>query len=251
MLKQVNLGAGICAGFTDRHGGVSQQPWDSFNLGYRVGDKLAAVRANRQLLSELLGCELAFAQQVHGAKVAIVTAPGDQGEVDGLVAKAASIAIAVQAADCLPVLLADAKAGVIGAAHCGRAGLIAEVVPAVVAAMRRLGAANFAVALGPSICGRCYEVEPMLAQKVARQLPKARVTTRWNSVGIDIAAGVKSQLIELGIVDIQCDDRCTFEDSALYSFRRQPVTGRQVGVIALQSQQKAATLTGVSDTRLS
>ncbi len=139
------------------------------------------------------------------------------------------------AADCVPVLLADPRAGVVGAAHAGRVGAAAGVLPATVAAMEALGARppDMEVLLGPAICGGCYEVPAAMRAEVDAQLPGSAVRTRRGTPGIDIRAGLYHQLVELGVGRIGGDPRCTLESRELFSHRRDARTGRQAGIIWL------------------
>lgn len=133
--------------FTDRWGGVSAAPYGELNLGGAVGDDPAAVGANRERAARRLGLDPArvvWMNQVHGRDVAVVDGPwGADAEipaVDAVVTARRGLPLAVLTADCTPVLLADPVAGVVGAAHAGRPGLVAGVVPAAVEAMVALGA---------------------------------------------------------------------------------------------------------------
>ncbi|RBL79681.1 laccase, partial [Streptomyces cavourensis] len=150
--------------FTDRWGGVSAAPYGELNLGGAVGDDPAAVGANRERAARRLGLDPAsvvWMNQVHGRDVAVVDGPwGADAEipaVDALVTTRRGLALAVLTADCTPVLLVDPAAGVVGAAHAGRPGLVAGVVPAVVEAMTALGArpSRITAHTGPAVCGRC------------------------------------------------------------------------------------------------
>ncbi|MET7613886.1 laccase domain-containing protein, partial [Streptomyces seoulensis] len=122
--------------FTDRWGGVSAAPYAELNLGGAVGDDPGAVRTNRELTAKALGVDPAgvvWMNQVHGAGVAVVDEPWGERpvpEVDALVTTRRGLALAVLTADCVPVLLADPVAGVVAAAHAGRPGMLAGVVPA-------------------------------------------------------------------------------------------------------------------------
>ena len=100
----------------------------------------------------------------------------------------------VRAADCVPVLLADPVAGVIGAAHPGRPGLAAGVVPATVAAMRERGATDITAWIGPHVCGGCYEVPAEMRDEVGALVPAAVATTTWGTPALDLGAGVRAQL---------------------------------------------------------
>ncbi|MFW6204259.1 MAG: laccase domain-containing protein, partial [Actinomycetota bacterium] len=138
-------------------------------------------------------------------------------------------ALAVLVADCVPVLLGDVAAGVVGVAHAGRVGLVAGVVPAVVAAMRDAGAGEIIARVGPSVCGRCYEVPDALRAEVAAVVPDAWSTTRSGGAAVDVAAGVEAQLGAAGVAAVRLSG-CTIEDPGLYSYRRDRVTGRFAGL---------------------
>jgi YfiH family protein len=220
-----------------RAGGRSRGEFASFNLSALVGDDLAAVAANRARLRRELGVPVVFLEQVHGTRVATidVVPPTDAPDVpatDAVVTALPGVGIAVLAADCVPVLLADPGAGVVGAAHAGRAGAAAGVVPATVAAMEALGARRDAleVLLGPAICGGCYEVPAAMRAEVDALLPGSAVRTRRGTPGLDLRAGLYHQLTELGVARIGGDPRCTRETPELYSHRRDPRSGRQAAI---------------------
>lgn len=217
--------------FTDRLGGVSAAPYDSLNLALVGHDDPEAVRRNTALLLEDFapGARLADMHQVHGARV--VEAGGPREECDALVTDQPDVALMVRVADCVPVLLADPRAGVLGAAHAGRPGLAAGVVPRTVAAMRDLGAVEVRAWLGPSVCGRCYEVPARMREEVAAAEPASASTTSWGTPALDVAAGVRAQLRRDG-VEVSEVSRCTLESPDLYSYRRDgDRSGRLAGLI--------------------
>lgn len=159
--------------------------------------------------------------------------PGTRPECDGIVTAEPDVVLMVRAADCVPVLLADAERGVVGAAHAGRLGMAAGVVTATVARMRELGAEEIAAWVGPYICGRCYEVPQELQDQVTAGEPAARATTSWGTPALDLGAGVRAQLEREG-VRVTDVSRCTRESADLYSYRRDgAAAGRQAGVIRL------------------
>ena len=175
------------------------------------------------------GAELADMLQVHGDVVRL--AGGSRPSCDALVTDQADVVLMVRVADCVPVLLADPHAGVIGAAHAGRQGLVAGVVGACVAQMRQLGAREITAWVGPHVCGRCYEVPVDLQEEVAALEPSTRATTSWGTPALDLGAGVGDQLARLG-VQVQDLARCTLESPDLYSYRRDGArAGRFAGVI--------------------
>ncbi|XRQ02826.1 peptidoglycan editing factor PgeF [Actinomadura welshii] len=238
MITTVALGDGAGAAFTGRVGGVSTAPYDSLNLGGAVGDDPAAVLDNRRRAAAALGVDPArtvFMRQVHGADVAFVTAPDLAEPVDAIATDVPGLALAVLVADCAPVLLADPVAGIVGAAHSGRPGTAAGVVPALVEAMCERGAdpARTTAAIGPAACGRCYEVPAAMRDEVAAAVPAAYATTSKGTAGLDIRAGVAAQLAACGVTAVRTDPRCTIEDPGLFSYRRDGRTGRFAGYVWL------------------
>lgn len=233
-----DLGPGVTATVTTRADGVSEPPYESLDLAYHVGDRPAHVRANRARVSAALGVPVVYVDQVHGREVVEVRGPSGTGPPargDALVTDRPGIALAVLVADCLPVLLADAEAGVVGAAHAGRRGLTLGVVPATVAAMTGLGARprRIRAFLGPAICGACYEVGADVRAEVAALVPQAASTTAWGTPAVDLAAGVRGQLLEAGVEEWAESGLCTRQDPRFFSYRRDGVTGRCAGVVAL------------------
>jgi polyphenol oxidase len=226
---------------TDRLGGVSPAPYDSRNLGGKVGDNPTAVRQNRKKTAVELGIDpnrVVFMRQVHGAGVAYVTEPYDDNppELDAVFTDQPGLALGVLVADCAPVLLADASAGLIGAAHSGRAGTTAGVVPALIRAMVNRGAApqRIAALVGPTACGLCYEVSAELRDEVAAVLPDTWSATKRGTPALDVRAGIIAQLAAAGVTAIRHDNRCTIETPELYSYRRENTTGRFAGFIWLK-----------------
>ncbi|MGB9378749.1 MAG: peptidoglycan editing factor PgeF [Mycobacteriales bacterium] len=226
---------------TTRAGGSSAPPYDTFNLSRSSDDDQAAVAANRARLSESIGLaesRLAWMRQVHGASVHRVTAATiDRVPTgDGLVTTEPGVALIALAADCVPILMADATAGVVGAAHAGRLGAAAGIAMATLEAMVGLGAdpARTDVLLGPAICGECYEVPAAMRDDVDAALPGSRTTTRDGAPGLDLRAGLVRQLRAAGVGTVVADPACTMEDDRFFSYRRDGVTGRFAGVVWLQ-----------------
>ncbi|MDO9455577.1 peptidoglycan editing factor PgeF [Nocardioides sp.] len=227
------VGREVDLAFTDRYGGVSAAPYDELNLAIAGGDDPAACARNLRLVLDDFapGDALADLHQVHGADVVVAQGPVDGAPADALVTDRSGVVLVVRAADCVPVLLADAEAGVVGAAHCGRPGLVAGVVPATVRAMRDLGARELTAWVGPHVCGACYEVPADLQDEVAAAVPATRATTSWGTPSLDLGAGVRAQLEEAGaqVVDVAA---CTRESPDLFSYRRDGAgSGRLAGLI--------------------
>ncbi|WP_370020218.1 peptidoglycan editing factor PgeF [Planotetraspora sp. GP83] len=226
--------------FTDRHGGVSAEPYGTRNLGGAVGDDPAAVAENRAKTAAELGLDsVVFMRQIHGVDVAYVTEPfaGEPPALDAVFTDRPGLGLAVLVADCAPVLVADPVAGLVGGAHSGRPGTEAGVVPALVEAMASRGAepARMVAVIGPAACGLCYEVPGDLRERVAARVPESRSTTRQGTPALDIRAGIAAQLRRAGVTDIRHDGRCTIESPDLYSYRREQRTGRFAGYVWLQS----------------
>ncbi|MCX5075876.1 peptidoglycan editing factor PgeF [Streptomyces sp. NPDC060334] len=229
--------------FTDRWGGVSAVPYEELNLGGAVGDDPAAVRANRATAAKSLGLApdlVIWMNQVHGRDVAVVDGPWDADReaipsVDAVVTARRGLALAVLTADCVPVLLADPVAGIAGAAHAGRPGLVAGVVPAAVEAMIALGAdpGRLVARTGPAVCGRCYEVPAEMRDAVAEVVPAAWAETSWGTPAVDVVAGVHAQLARAGVANADRSPVCTLESRDHFSYRRDRVTGRLAGYVWL------------------
>jgi polyphenol oxidase len=235
----MQLAPGIRAVVTDRTGGTSAAPYDSRNLGTRVGDDPAAVRMNREKTAAELGVErVVYMRQVHSAEVRHVTEPvgEDTPGLDGVYTGEAGLALAVLVADCAPVLVADPCARLVGGAHSGRPGTAAGVVPALIEAMAAHGAepSRMVALVGPCVCGACYEVPAELCEQVAAVLPEARSATPRGTPALDIRAGIAAQLAAAGVPDVRHDRRCTAESPELYSYRRDGRTGRFAGYIWLE-----------------
>lgn len=235
--------------FTDRAGGVSEEPFASLNLAAVGDDDRGAVAQNlRRVMEAFAGsadASVALMHQVHGADVLVVedelhygpARTGTDGlpQVDGLVTARPDVTLVVRAADCVPVLVADLEQRLVGAFHAGRPGLVAGVVPAGVAALRRLGAERLTAWIGPHVCGRCYEVPEQLRSDVCRTVPEAWAETSWGTPAVDIGAGVAAQL-RAADVEIVDASRCTREHADLYSYRRDGArAGRMAGLIRIRT----------------
>ncbi len=226
---------------TIRAGGVSKPPYDTFNLGDHVGDEPEAVAANRKRLAAAIGLEedhVVWMNQVHGDWVTRVDGPRDTAvaDTDALVTTTPGLALAVVTADCVPVLMADARAKVVAAVHAGRVGAQRGVVPRALEAMAAAGAhvEDVSVLLGPAVSGRNYEVPEKMAAEVEAALPGSRTTSGRGTPALDLRAGIACQLNSLGVSAIDADPRCTFDDPSLFSHRRDAPTGRLASVIWME-----------------
>jgi polyphenol oxidase len=188
-----------------------------------LGDRAPAEVRSAALsaVADATGATPAIMRQVHGADVAVVDGADDPVPVaDALVTATPRVALLSRAADCVPVLLGDPWARVAAAAHCGRGGLVAGVVPAAVARMRDLGAEQITAWVGPHVCGACYEVPDGMRSEVSGVVPEAWAVTSWDTPAVDLGAGVRTQLVAAGVEVVHEVGGCTREDRGFPSHRR-------------------------------
>jgi len=231
--------------FTDRHGGVSDEPFASLNLAVTGDDDPRAVAENvRRMVEAFTGdpaTPVVGMHQVHGSDVVVVSddavdeaASGRLPIADAVVTARPGVALMVRVADCVPVLLADEAAGVVAAVHSGRPGVAAGVVTRAVETMHGLGATRIEAWVGPHVCGACYEVPEAMREQVAAKVPETYATTTWGTPALDIGAGVRAQLAAVGVA-VTTVDRCTREDEDLFSYRRQGrASGRLAGLVRVR-----------------
>ena len=242
---------GIRHAFFTRVGGVSQGIYASLNGGVGSNDDRANVAENRARMAAALGVgreALLSAYQVHSADVVVAETPWTpeaRPRVDAIVTRVPGLAISVSTADCGPVLLADADARVIGAAHAGWRGALAGVTDATIAAMERLGASRSRIvaALGPMISQPNYEVGAELVERFraadAGNERFFRPAARPGHALFDLPGYVAARLAAAGVARVEDLARCTYAEPALfYSFRRtthrgEPDYGRHINAIAL------------------
>jgi YfiH family protein len=212
------------------------------NLALHVGDDPARVRLRRGELEQAAGLgprHFQYMNQVHGSDVAVITGRADGAPTaeaaaptaDAMVSRGRPLAVMV--ADCVPVVLVGEQASgvpLLGVAHAGRPGVASGVVPAAVARLRALGAGRVSAWIGPSICGPCYEVPEDMRDNVAALVPASWCTTSRGTPGLDLPAGVRSQL-EADGVTVEYSGGCTLEDDTLFSYRRDHGAGRFAGLV--------------------
>lgn len=189
---------------------------------------------------EVAGVPFARLHQVHGDAVlevvdADVPAPDEVTPVaDALVTTRRDVGLMIRVADCVPIVLADPAAGVIGAVHAGRKGVALDIVGRTVERMRASGASDLRAWIGPHVCGRCYEVPEEMRAEIAAAVPATRAQTSWRTPSLDLGAGVAAQLAAAGVpaTHVTSVDRCTLEDEHLHSHRRDgEKSGRLAGLV--------------------
>jgi YfiH family protein len=243
--------ARIRHGFFTRGGGVSQGVYASLNGGTGSNDAPDKVAENRARMAAALGVSpdrLLTAYQIHSPDVVVADQPWSQADrprADAIVTRTPRLAIGVTTADCGPLLMADAEAGVIGAAHAGWRGALTGVIEAAIAAMEQLGAerARIVAALGPTIRQPNYEVGPEFVERLlAADADNARYFAPSERAGhamFDLGGFIASRLQRAGIEIFEDLGLCTYgEPERFFSYRRttklgEPEYGRHINAIAL------------------
>lgn len=216
--------------FTNRAGGVSTGSFASLNLGIHVGDEISDVLRNRQAVADSLG-EIQYMKQVHGERVAVIeSVVDDEPTADALVTGIPGITLAVQVADCIPLLLSSSQA--VAAVHVGRKGLANNISRKTLEVMRDMGATTITALIGPSICGRCYEVSEEIYREIVELHPLSASRTSAQTYALDLPAALQEVLKSEGVTVID-HNICTVESQDLFSYRRDGITGRQAGFVSL------------------
>ena len=216
----------MSAFFTNRLQGASLGKYASLNFGFHVGDDPEAVTANRDSMPSTQ-----FMNQVHGNQIRVITQLLDEDPVcDALVTTVTGISLAVMVADCIPLLFVSKN--VVAAVHVGRAGLVNGIAPMTIDTMHSLGATKIHAIIGPSICGKCYEVPTAMQEEICAMHPHARATTTNGTPSLDLAAALIFELGNRGLT-YEASSICTFENDLYFSHRRNNPTGRFAGVISL------------------
>ncbi len=243
--------SGIRHAFFTRAGGVSRGLYKGLNTGIGSRDDREAVLENRARAAGHLGTSrdrLATPYQLHGIDAVAVEdawGPGLGPKVDAVVTDRPGIALGVGTADCGPVLMADAEACVIAAAHAGWKGALAGILESAVATMERLGAKRERVVavLGPAISADAYEVGPELVSRFVKADPKNahhfRPSERQDHAYFDLPGYIVARLRAAGLGAVHDVGLCTYADEArFFSYRRathrgEPDYGRLLSAIVL------------------
>lgn len=249
LLRAIALGS-MPHGFAGRRGGVSTGIYAGLNVGLGSSDDAQAVARNRTIASDALlpGASLVTVHQVHSPDVVTVTGPiaeNAKPAADAMVTNRPGLVLGILTADCVPVLLADPDAGVVGAAHAGWKGALTGVTDNIVKAMVALGAQRerISAAVGPCIARQSYEVTSDFAARFEQdESANARFFSSGGRDGhlqFDIAAYVASRLAGAGVSRIEMLDEDTYsQPGRFYSYRRschctEADYGRQISMIAV------------------
>ncbi|MBN8293155.1 peptidoglycan editing factor PgeF [Rhodobacter sp. NTK016B] len=234
-------------GFFTRRGGASSGVFAGLNCGGGSSDQREVVAINRARVAAAMAVPpeaLLGVRQVHSAKVVTVTGPGEQGEGDAMVTDVPGLALSILTADCMPVLLHDSSAGVIGAVHAGWKGALGGILEATLDAIEDLGGdrAETSAVIGPCISQRAYEVGPEFLDTFLTEDPEAE----WffaNGEGdrylFDLPGFGLRRLREAGVGAASWTRHCTYSSpEQFYSYRRsvhqnQADYGRLISAIRL------------------
>lgn len=210
--------AGFKNAFSTRIGGVSNLPSGSLNLGYFDGDPRENVQENRRRFLEAIGAakfKLLTCNQTHSTDrfnaKSIDSIPAKEPKCDALTTKAAGVLLAVRTADCLPILIADPKSGVMAAIHAGWRGTAGRIAERTVADMMSLGAnARTCLAgLGPVACGECYEVGEDVIERFKQEFGYWRHVLK--------PKGENKALLDLRAANIQQLEFCGFDQDRIFT----------------------------------
>ncbi len=250
---RANALSGIAHGFLGRKGGVSRGIYAGLNIALGSKDDRDDVTENRRRASSavLPGAGLARVHQIHSPDVIVITAPNNQDDPpkgDAMVTRTPGVLLGISTADCVPVLLADHKAGVVGAAHSGWKGAIGGVNEATISAMEALGAdrSRIICAIGPCIAQKSYEVDDaFFARFVSAGAGADPANERHFRAGkaghhqFDIEGYVAARLAASGVQKIECMGQDTYSQPArFFSYRRtchagEADYGTQISLIGL------------------
>lgn len=215
------------------------------NLALNELSDAEQTRKNRLRLEAQINKPIVFAHQTHSNDVALVTESSSITEffktppkVDALVSARDDLALAMVVADCIPLALVDSKRGIFAAVHAGRKGVINFIAKQTLNEMTQLGSElnDVEAVIGPSICGRCYEVDPFMHDELAKDFPAISSTTTWGTKALDLKAELENQLFQLGLQPKQVHNLniCTLEDPSYFSYREGDKSSRFATIVYLE-----------------
>ena len=235
LIPDWSLPNGVQACCTLRAGGLSEAPWDSFNLALHVGDDEEKVRQNRQRLVQLakLPAEPFWLRQVHGTTVMTIPSQTPDNCADASWTETVGAVCVVMTADCLPVLFCRLDGKQVAAAHAGWRGLHAGVLEQTIAQFS--GPPHLIKAwLGPAIGPTAFEVGKEVRDAFIQQdrQTSSYFKPQGNRYLAHLAGLATSRLQTAGITDITNSNCCTYRDqSRFFSYRRESITGRMASLI--------------------
>lgn len=236
--KTLDTLPGVQHRFFTRQGGVSAGLYSSLNCGYGSGDSPDNVRENRGRAAAEFGLperDLQTVHQTHSTDVLVSgkerwSSPGAP-KADGIVTDRPGVVLGVLAADCAPVLLADAPAGIVGACHAGWRGAFTGITDSTIAAMEKLGAKreNIVSAIGPCIGAASYEVGPEFFTRFIEddEVNAAffRSSPRAGHYMFDLAGYLVRRLSRAGVKVEATGHDTLAEEGSFFSYRRNTLNG--------------------------
>ncbi len=227
---------------TQRGGGVSRPPWDSWNMGLHTGDREQDVLANRAKLQQLAGyTDIQWLEQVHGVATVHATRQtcGEVPVADASWTNEPGVALAIMTADCVPVVLVAQDAGAVdnpghvtavGAAHGGWRGLVDGVLETLVTAMP-VAPSTLVAWLGPAIAPAAYEIGADVYQQA--DIAQFATSGKPGRYQLDLYALAAARLHAAGVEHVYSERYCCFSDPRFFSYRRDGVTGRMATVVVM------------------
>lgn len=243
-----NIGEDIIAFSTLRGEGIdAESPYDGFSICDYTGDDGKKVSLCRQSLCDYLGIppqNLIIPRQTHSDTVAVIdnVPQGNITGVDSLITRLTDTALAINTADCVPVLLADTTTGLISAIHAGWRGIVSEIIPKTVTKAKELGAKHFKAVIGPAICSECFETSDEIAEKFRTKFGESVITTNeiTGKKHVDLVQSAKIQLLYTGIKEenITISDKCTrCNYTELFSARKSGVNSGRVATVIMRKNK--------------
>lgn len=243
-----NMGEDIIAFSTLRGEGIdAESPYDGFSICDYTGDDGKKVSLCRQSLCDYLGIppqNLIIPRQTHSDTVAVIdnVPQGNITGVDSLITRLTDTALAINTADCVPVLLSDTTTGLISAIHAGWRGIVSEIIPKTVTKAKELGAKHFKAVIGPAICSECFETSDEIAEKFRTKFGESVITTNeiTGKKHVDLVQSAKIQLLYTGIKEenITISGKCTrCNYTELFSARKSGVNSGRVATVIMRKNK--------------
>lgn len=242
-IVELDAGSGVTV-FSTMRGNVSGDGvgnlYSEFNVCHYTGDSVEHIALCRSELAKYIGAsveKLVIPRQTHSVNVAIIgdEIPNLEG-VDALVTRRDDVVLMVNTADCLPIVFNDSQSGVIGIAHGGWRGLYNGIIEVTIEAMIGLGSEprDMRVAIGPCICGECYEVDEEFARRFAERMGDCvKVSSAWEKPHVDLRVAAVGELERCGVGrnQVSVAEECSRCDERFFSARRMGVQSGRIATV--------------------
>lgn len=218
--------------FFDRIGGVSPKPFDALNVSVSVGDSVENVKKNMEIIKNKLNVvEIAMLNQIHSDKIVEFT--GTTEDADGFFTTKRGVFLSIKFADCCPVIFMDVKNKIIASVHSGWRGAYLKISQKMLETLYNLGSKSedIIVTLGPHICQNCYEIKDDVVPFFDEKFIKIKGNKKFLSLSKSIIDSLVYKGLDIkNIYDMQI---CTYENEKFFSYRRDKLTGRNIGGVYL------------------